>query len=156
MQHSDMLCLGLHASIISLTYRSILQNTTHLQQKQYTSGQLNVSCQGWVHPLKPLEKGESHLDLLGFAPLSGKTSFINLFFFLLFFPSFYPPCIPSQHFNQNMWLSRPALKVMLWVNLWPKKAMLTSWQRLHEAWAEGPAFQNGIYIHHWKKGKGNL
>jgi len=55
------------------------------------------------------------LDLLGFAPLSGKTSFINLLLFIylfIYFAAFNPPYKPSHHFNQNMWLSKPALKVM--------------------------------------------
>lgn len=102
--HSDIFCFGLYTPTLSPNYRSCLQNTTHLQQNQHTSGRIKVSCQGRVHSL-PWWRGNQIWIFWGLHLFLVKAHFIFCF------SSFHLPYPfkPSQNLNERKWLSQLAL-----------------------------------------------
>lgn len=100
--HSDIFWFGLYTPTFSPNYRNY-QNTTHLQEKQHSSGQIKASCQSQVHSF-PREEG------IKFESSEVCITFWQRHILSSWFSSFNPPYLyrPGQNLNQSV-LSQPAL-----------------------------------------------
>lgn len=97
--HSDIFWFGLYTPTFSPDYRNY-QNTTHLQEKQHSSGQIKASCQSQVHSF-PREEG------IKFESSEVCITFWQRHILSSWFSSFNPPYLyrPGQNLNQSVWAS---------------------------------------------------